>query len=205
MGTSNFPLFVLLQGGDNYQVGWHYAGGTYAPSSNSNPSNIPLSGGFNPSQQGGFVMPYRNQFHMGGYTQYHVPNPNQGMYPYATNPYKGMPYSGSGMNVNPNPFTQSTQNPFAPTKLPFLATLEFPYLSKLTNDPIRHHFAWPFVPTKIPTHILKFDGKMGMTLLTISPHTIYGVSPIHFWMTLLNYGYSLVLSLETWLSGSLNY
>jgi hypothetical protein len=103
---------------------------------------------------------------MEGYQQYLVPipmvlNPHQGMYPYANNQYPGMPYGGFGMNVNQNIFTQSTQNPFAPTKLPFLATLEFPDLSKLTNDPIRHHFAWPLVPMKIPTDIPKFDGKTG--------------------------------------------
>lgn len=81
---------------------------------------------------------------MGGYAQYPNqmgPNPQQGMYPYANNPYSGMPYGGSGMNVNQYPFNQSTQNPFAPTKLPFLATLELLDLSKLTNDPIRHHFS----------------------------------------------------------------
>ena len=67
---------------------------------------------------------------MGGYAQYPIPNsmalnPYQGMYPYVTNLYPGIPYNGSGMNVTPNPITQSTQNPFAPNKLPFLATLEF--------------------------------------------------------------------------------
>lgn len=103
---------------------------------------------------------------MGGYAQYLVPNPmalnpHKGIYPYATNPYPGMPYDGSGMNFNPNPFTQSTQNPFAQTKLPFLANLEFIDLSKLKNDPIWHHFDWPSIPTKIPTDIPKFDGKIG--------------------------------------------
>ena len=46
-------------------------------------------------------------------------------------------------------------------KLPFLVTLELPNLSKLTNDPIRHHFAWPPIPVKIPMDIPKFDGKTG--------------------------------------------
>ena len=141
MGTSHVPPLVPLQGSSNYQTGWPQPGGTYAPSGNPNPSNIPLSGGFNPSQQGGYAMPYSNQFQMGGYQQYLVPipmatNPHQGMYPYATNQYLGIPYGESGMNVNPNPFTQSTQNLFSPTKLPFMATLELPDLSRLTNDPI---------------------------------------------------------------------
>jgi len=46
-------------------------------------------------------------------------------------------------------------------KLPFLSTLELPDLSKLMNDPIWHHPAWPLVPIKIPTDIPKFDGKTG--------------------------------------------
>ena len=87
------------------------------------------------------------------------PNPQQGMYPYANNPYPRMPYGGFGMNVNQYPFNQTTQHPFALTKLSFLATLELRDLSKLTNDPIWHHFVWPPAPVKIPTDILMFDGK----------------------------------------------
>ena len=87
------------------------------------------------------------------------PNTPQGMYPYSS--YLGMPYGGFGMNVNQYPFNQSTQNPFSLTKLPFLDTLELHDLSKLTNDPIRHHLAWLPVPVKIPTDIPKFDGKTG--------------------------------------------
>ena len=34
-------------------------------------------------------------------------------------------------------------------------------MSKLTNNPIRHHFAWPPVPVKILTDIPKFNGKTG--------------------------------------------
>jgi hypothetical protein len=102
---------------------------------------------------------------MGGYQQYHVPilmamNSHHGMYPYAPNQYQGMPYGDSGMSFNQHPFTQSTYNPFAPTKLPFLATLELADLLKLTNDPIQHHFAWPPVLVKIPIDIPKFDGKI---------------------------------------------
>ena len=143
-------------------------------------------------------MLYGNQFQMGGYAQYPItnlmaPNPHQGMYPYATNPHPGIPYGNSGMNVNPNPL----QNPFSSTKLSFLVTLEFPNLSKLKNDPIQNHFAWPSIPTKYQPTFPNLMGKLGMTPQTISPHTIYGVSPIHFWITLLNCGYSLVLSLET--------
>ena len=75
-----------------------------------------------------------------------------------------MPYDGFGLYVNQYPYNQTTQNPFSPMKLPFLATLELPNLSKLTNDPIRHHFAWPPVPVKIPVDISKFNGKTGEDL-----------------------------------------
>ena len=67
MGTSNVPYLVPPQGGSNYQTSWPQPRGTYAPSGNPNPSNIPLYIGFNPSQQGGYVMPYGNQFKMRGY------------------------------------------------------------------------------------------------------------------------------------------
>lgn len=48
-----------------------------------------------------------------------------------------------------------------PQRLPFLATLNFPYLSKLTNDPIRYNPCWPLVPTKLPLNIPKFEGNIG--------------------------------------------
>jgi hypothetical protein len=88
-------------------------------------------------------------------------HPQQGIYQHANQLYSGMPHGGSGLYGNQYPYNQNSQNPFAPTKFPFLATLEFPDLSKLTNDPIRHHFAWPPILVKIPTNIPKFDGKTG--------------------------------------------
>ena len=48
--------------------------------------------------------------------------------------------------------------PFNP-QLPFVATLELPDVSKLTNDPILHNLYWPMVPTKIPGDCPKFEGK----------------------------------------------
>jgi hypothetical protein len=87
--------------------------------------------------------------------------PQQGMYQQLNQFYTGMPHGGSGIYGTQYPYNQNTQNPFAPTKLPFLATLDLPDLSKLTNDPIWHHLAWPPVPVKIPTDIPKFDGKTG--------------------------------------------
>ena len=45
-------------------------------------------------------------------------------------------------------------------KIPFLETFNFPYLSKLMNDPMRHDATWPPVPTKLPLDIPKFEGKV---------------------------------------------
>ena len=42
-----------------------------------------------------------------------------------------------------------------------MATLYFPYLSKLINDPIQHDPFWPTIPVKLPSGILEFDGKQG--------------------------------------------
>ena len=45
--------------------------------------------------------------------------------------------------------------------LPFLAMLNLPDLSRLTNDSVAHDPAWPAVPTKLPLDIPKFEGKLG--------------------------------------------
>ena len=164
VGTSNVPPITTPQGGSNYQPGWVQPGGTYASGGPQHFCNIPFTRGFNPFEQGGYTMPYPNQPQMGGYTQFSNQigqNPQQGMYQYVNQTYSRMPYGGFGLYANQYPYNQPTQNPFTPTKLPFLATLELPDLSKLMNDPIRHHFAWPPVPVKIPTNIPKFDGKTG--------------------------------------------
>ena len=45
------------------------------------------------------------------------------------------------------------------TQFPFLATLELPDISRLTNDPILHSPYCPLVPAKIPSDFPKFEGK----------------------------------------------
>ena len=45
--------------------------------------------------------------------------------------------------------------------MPFMACLNFPDLARLTNGPIRHQTFWPPMPTKLPSDIPKFEGKVG--------------------------------------------
>jgi hypothetical protein len=48
-----------------------------------------------------------------------------------------------------------------PLQMPYLASLNIPDLTKLTNDPILHDPTWPAMPTKLPLDIQKFKGKAG--------------------------------------------
>jgi hypothetical protein len=43
--------------------------------------------------------------------------------------------------------------------MPYLASLNIPDLTKLTNDPILHDPTWLAMPTKLPSDIPKFEGK----------------------------------------------
>ena len=45
--------------------------------------------------------------------------------------------------------------------LPFVATLELPYLNRLTNDPILYAPWWPIILHKLPSDIPKFNGNPG--------------------------------------------
>ena len=49
----------------------------------------------------------------------------------------------------------------AQPRLPFLATLNLPDLSRLKNDPVAHDLEWSVVPAKLPSDIPKFEGKSG--------------------------------------------
>jgi hypothetical protein len=57
--------------------------------------------------------------------------------------------------------TMAGTNPPPPLHMPYLASLNIPYLSKLTNNPILHDPTWPAMPTKLPSYIPKFEGKSG--------------------------------------------
>jgi hypothetical protein len=80
-------------------------------------------------------------------------------------PYVGGPTS---YNYPPNPVYGSTgvpmphqYHPQINRQIPFLATLDLPDLSRLTNYPIFHSLVWPIIPAKLPSDIPKFDGKSG--------------------------------------------
>jgi hypothetical protein len=47
-----------------------------------------------------------------------------------------------------------------PKNLPYLDLLNILDLTKLTNDPILPNPSFPNIPTKLPSHITKFDGKL---------------------------------------------
>jgi hypothetical protein len=52
-------------------------------------------------------------------------------------------------------------HPQVSRQLPFLATLDLPNLSRLTNDTILHFLFWPLIPAKLPSDIPKFGDKPG--------------------------------------------
>jgi hypothetical protein len=72
----------------------------------------------------------------------------------------GGPTFINGLTGNPMPH-QYYQPHLINQELPFLATLDLPNLSRLTNDPILHSPHWPQMPRKLPSDVPKFDGKPG--------------------------------------------
>ena len=74
------------------------------------------------------------------------------------------PQPGQQPNFSWQPGASQTPGPFYPgyqqqPKLPFLATLHLPDLTRLLNDPICHDPRWPPMPTKLPSDIPKFEAK----------------------------------------------
>jgi hypothetical protein len=72
--------------------------------------------------------------------------------------YAQTAYGPTGFPIGLPP--QSHQYPKVNRQLPFLATLDLPDLSRILNDPIHHSPQWPTMPTKLPSDIPKFDGKV---------------------------------------------
>jgi hypothetical protein len=71
-------------------------------------------------------------------------------------------YQNPGWAAIPQPKSfQGAWGQMSQPRLPFLATLNLPDLSKLMNNPVCHDPTWPPVPTNLPSNILKFEGKNG--------------------------------------------
>jgi len=71
--------------------------------------------------------------------------------------YLGYPPPGTGLV--PQGYQYAHQDP--KRKLSFIATLDFPDLSRLTNDPLLYLPFWPVIPTKFPNDIPNFEDKSG--------------------------------------------
>ena len=91
-----------------------------------------------------------------------------GWHPFQSGPTTLQPVAGGNPaftfgNPRASPSTSQVGTFHAPVrpKLPFLVTLNLPDLSKLMNDPVRHDASWTPVPTKLPSDIPKFEGKVG--------------------------------------------
>jgi hypothetical protein len=94
-------------------------------------------------------------------------------HPYISSPSQGgsgQTYSQGRSTTPPNPsqgtgslptHTMARTNPPPNLPMPYLASLNITGLTKLTNDPILHDPTWPNMPTKFPSDIPKFEGKLG--------------------------------------------
>jgi hypothetical protein len=85
-----------------------------------------------------------------------VSNPNSSFLTFPTNRAITVPIK---VQVQNTPWLEITLPP--PLQMPYLASLNIPDLTKLTNDPILHDATWPAMPTKLPSDIPKFEGKAG--------------------------------------------
>jgi hypothetical protein len=92
-------------------------------------------------------------------------------HPFTHSPLHGSrgPTSSEGGSTNPpTPLKGQVHNTLwpelilpPPLQMPYLASVNIPDLTKLTNDPILHDPTWPAMPTKLPSDIPKFEGKAG--------------------------------------------
>ena len=120
-------------------------------------SGVVVSRGYVPPYVSGGQPIYKSYNY--GYVAPHyqgIPNYNILVHPFMC--HAGVGYyptvQGHGIyyihNYMNQPF-QGAWNQMAQPRLPFLDTLNFPNLSKLTNDPKYHDTMCPFVPSKIHT------------------------------------------------------
>ena len=158
------PSYVGVQFGSNTSYGKSYQTTILVPYTSS-----PFS-----LFSGGIPAPvFQTPTSMGTARTTYTTPPTQNPVAYGWNPFQSnLPTSQPVAGGNPtfthghsgagpsNPQVGTFTTPVRP-KLPFLTTLNFPDLSKLINDPLRHDPLWPPVPTKLPSDIHKFEGKAG--------------------------------------------
>ena len=96
-----------------------------------------------------------------------TPHHNASMHPYMGQ-MRGVYYvqglQGHGIYRNQPYMNQNYQGAWqilAQPRLPFLATLNLPDLSRLMNNSVSHDPTWLNVPKKLPSEIPKFEGKAG--------------------------------------------
>jgi hypothetical protein len=150
--------------GSNPATGMPFWGNAFHNQWNPGQATMPLPTGpawNNPSQSPQNMMNAQNSMSFMG---------NQPtMSPQMQNPFAGQgqgfyPQPGQQPNFSWQPGASQTPGPFYPgyqqqPKLPFLATLHLPDLTRLLNDPICHDPRWPPMPTKLPSDIPKFEAK----------------------------------------------
>jgi hypothetical protein len=143
-GQGSVPSFGMPFWGNSFHSQWN-------PGQNSMPLPSGPAWG-NPSQSPSNTMNAQHPMSFMG---------NQPMMsPQMQNPFAGQ---GNGFYQNPGqqpnfswqPGASQNPGPFYPSyqqqpKLPFLATLHLPDLTRLLNDPICHDPCWPPMPTKLP-------------------------------------------------------
>jgi hypothetical protein len=150
--------------GSNPATGMPFWGNAFHNQWNPEQTTMPLPTGpawNNPSQSPQNTMNAQNPMSFMG---------NQPtMSPQMQNPFAGQgqgfyPQPGQQPNFSWQPGASQTPGPFYPgyqqqPKLPFLATLHLPDLTRLLNDPICQDPRWPPMPTKLPSDIPKFEAK----------------------------------------------
>jgi hypothetical protein len=134
----------------------------------STPGGNPFGGMFNPFIPRG--NPTRGMF---GPKSSHTPwsaSIPRGTHPFGTPSPSKNTHIGGGIKAHPWVIRMLVIHPpsFSNTLFPFLVTLDFPYLSCLTNDPILHDPLWLAIPAKLPSDMPKFDGNPKEDHLCIS-------------------------------------
>jgi hypothetical protein len=143
----------MLTGGNPFHSQWN-------PEQGSIPMPVGSAGG-NPSQNPWNVMeahPFMSYYGSQSMMSQQAQNPYASHdHGYYQNPSQQPKFSWQPRSIQTlgSFFPGYNQQP----KLPFLATLYLPNLSRLLNDPICHNPRWPSMSTNFPLDIPKFEVK----------------------------------------------